>query len=180
MAIATSMAIGLGVAAAAQGGAAIYSAKQGSKAAKQAAKTQTEHADRGMAAVDYALGPWVNKGRETASTLGRLTAAPSGSRFAAPDPTMPRNPGNVGYQPPTQGQRPNPQQGGTLGGLARRKQGPQQQGPGGPGMGGPQGPPMPGGGGPQMIPMRAPDGSVQPVPSHLVQQFMSKGAQLAE
>ncbi len=186
MGIATSMAIGLGIAGAAQAGASIYAGKQQSKAAKQAANTQAQHADRAMGAVESALGPWVNKCRETASTLGRLTSAPAGSRFAAPDPTMPR-PGGVGYQQPHTGQRPNPQQapprrglGGSIdrmqaiqGGADPRQVMAQRQGTiGGMGPGGP-------GGGPQMIPMRAPDGSVQPVPAHLVDRFIAKGAQIA-
>lgn len=191
MGIATSLAIGLGVAAAANVGSQIYAAKQQSKAAKKAEEAQVRGTQEAQGYMDSALLPWVNKGRETASTLGRLTAAPTGSRFAAPDPTMPRPP--QGQQGPPAGARPNPggqppqQQAaprqdpaltrGTLGGLR------QQQG-----MSQPQmptmydemqrgGSPTMDGGGPPMIALRSPSGEVREVPAHMADQYIQRGAQ---
>jgi len=181
MAIGTGLAIG--IAAAASAGSQIYAAKTASKAAKDAAKIQTQGADRAMGAVDSALGPWVRKGRETASTLGRLTAAPPGSRFAAPDPTM-----APPAQGPSTGARPMPQ-GGTIRGLAQPRGGPMNTwSPGGnspPQRQPPQLPPgMPGvpslppsGGGAEMIMLRAPDGSTQPVPAYLADRYIQAGAE---
>lgn len=154
--IGTAMALGIGLAASA--GTQIVGAKIASNASKKAAKDQTAAVDRASGILDDTFSPYVNKGREVIGTLGRLTAAPAGSRFAAPDPTLPRQ------MAPTAGTRPRmgaPNVGQaqprvTLGGMA--------PGPSGPRHGG-------------MVLMEAPDGSgVRPVPAEQVERFLAAGA----
>lgn len=168
MAIATGLAIGLGVAAAANAGAQIYGAHQAGKASKEAAKIQSDGARQAQRTVDSALLPYVNKGRETISTLGRLTAAPAGARFAAPDPTLgaPMSPtravprgtiGSIGHggggavAGMPQGARPRQAVAGTIGSMGMPDDG-------------------------QMVTLRAPDGSMRAVPAALAAQFEQRGA----
>lgn len=176
MAIGTALAIGMGVAAAANTGAQIYGAKQAGKASKQAAAAQTKAADQNGRIVDEMLMPYANAGRAAASTLGRLTAAPPGSRFAAPDPTMGPPPAqNTGQRPMDLGKR------GTLGGFVKTAQA--LQGGADPrevmaqrrGTIGGLKPPAPGGGG-GMVAMRSPDGEVREVPAEAAEHYMRLGA----
>lgn len=102
--VGTALAIGMGISAATQ----LAGAKIASNASKKAAGQQTQAVDRAQGIVTNTLSPYVNKGREAISTLGRLTAAPAGSRYAAPDPTRPPAP-----QPPMAAPRPM-----TMGGLS--------------------------------------------------------------
>lgn len=97
--VGTALAIGLGLASSAA--TQVAGAKIASSASKKAAKQQTQAVDRAQGIVTNTLSPYVNKGREAISTLGRLTAAPAGSRYAAPDPTRPPAP-----QPPMAQPRP--------------------------------------------------------------------------
>lgn len=94
MALATATILGIGLAA--KVGTDIAGGIIASKASKKAAQQQTRATEDAQKRIDDVWMPYVNKGREAISTLGRLTAAPPGSRFAAPDPTM--------------GQRPSPRQ----------------------------------------------------------------------
>ena len=149
--IGTGLALGIGLAASA--GTQLVGAKIASNASKNAAKDQVRAVDRASGILDETFSPYVNKGREVIGTLGRLTAAPRGARYAAPDPTMPRQapqparPRPAGAMPTGQA-RPRV----TLGGLAPR-------------------------GGDGMVLMEAPDGSgVRPVPANQVERFLAAGA----
>lgn len=159
--IGTALAIGLTMAAA-SAGTQVVGAKIASNASKKAAKDQTTAVDRASGILDDTFSPYVNKGREVIGTLGRLTAAPRGARFAAPDPTLPRQAATAPASRPRPAGAPNVGQAQprmTLGGLAP----------------GPSGPPRGGGGG--MVLLEAPDGSgVRPVPADQAERFIAAGA----
>lgn len=77
------------------GGLGIIGAAKSSSAAKQAAKTQQKAAEQAMAyqtqmyqLAQQLYAPYIARGQQTSNTLGRLMAAPGGSRYAAP-PTPP-------------------------------------------------------------------------------------------
>lgn len=148
MGVATGIAIGSLIASSA---AQAYGAHKAASASKDAAKLQTAAADRASKIYDDTYQPYLNKGRESISTLGRLTAAPAGSRYAAPDPTRPPQSAPPAPRPGMSGPpRPAP---GTLGSMA-------PSGPGAP---------------PGMVMIEARDGSgVRPVPEAQAQRFLSQ------
>ncbi|MGH9371852.1 MAG: hypothetical protein ACRD15_10015, partial [Vicinamibacterales bacterium] len=76
----------------------VVGAKMASKASKGAAQDQMRATDQARRVIDETWSPYVNYGRGALSTLGRLTSAPPGARFAASDPTL----------PPTSNRRPMP------------------------------------------------------------------------
>lgn len=93
--IGTAAAIALGVGSAINAGTQLYGAKKASDASKQAAATQNAAAQQALAYQQQMYGqaqnlyaPYIARGQQTSNTLGRLMAAPSGSRYAAP-PTPP-------------------------------------------------------------------------------------------
>jgi hypothetical protein len=168
MSVATSTAIGIGLAASA--GASLASAKIQSNAAKNAAKTQQQGTDRALAVQQQANQPYMDLGKQAAARLasGQAMGQPYRQQFGGPG-------GSNGFQAFDQGR---PMQGppGTLAGLG---QPPGPQGPP-PQMGPPQGQPGPQmamqGGGGGMVRLQAPDGSVSMVPEAMAQQFIAKGA----
>lgn len=162
--IGTAMAIG--IATAAKIGTDLIGGKIASKASKDAAKLQTAAVDRASGILDTTFSPYVNKGREAIGTLGRLTAAPAGSRYAAADPTLPRQ------APPMAGGRQAPPGAPNVGqARPRMSLGGMAPGPSGQRSGGGGGVP------PGMVLLEAPDGSgVRPVPEREAERFISMGA----
>jgi len=164
MAIGTALAIGLSLAAA-NTATQVIGARKASNASKDAAKIQTQSADRAMRTIDDTWSPYVNAGRQAMGTLGRLTTAPAGARYAAPpQPGMgqppPRMPSGPAARPRPAGM---PQTGfaapRTLGGLARPPAQPQFQQGGG-----------------RTVSLQAPNGEIEQVPAHLAEQFIARGA----
>lgn len=170
--VGTALAIGLAVSAGATAASSIYSAHKQSEASKQAAKIQTDAADKSQGVLDNLYSPYLNTGRTAASTLGRLTTPGPGARYAAPDPTQAPPPGNTAvprFGAMAQGAAGMAAQlnGGsmrkpmTLGGMM-----PQQQGSGG---GAPQAPPG-------MVLIEAPNGGgTRPVPAEQADRYIAMG-----
>lgn len=155
MGVATGLMIGGLVASTAT---QLYGAKKASDASKGAARDQMRATGEAQRAIHNAWSPYVNAGQGAMRTLGRLTAAPPGARFAAPDPTQPpaKMPQPSYAAPRGMGDaRPMPR---TLGGMR------------------PDMDAMPQGGGPQMVTLRAPTGEMQQVPAHLASRFEQLGA----
>lgn len=154
--IGTSLALGLGLAGlGANAATQVIGAKKASSAAKDAAKFQTEAADKAQGHYDRAFqvasdlyAPYLSSGRTAASSLGRLVTPGPGAKYAAADPTMrplppTMRPGPQGAAPPTQPR--------TLGSI----------------------------GSPRMVMLEAPDGSgVRPVPASQVERFLAAGAKV--
>lgn len=159
MSVATSTAIGIGLAASA--GTSLASAKIQSNAAKNAAKTQQSATNQALAVQQQANQPYMDLGKQAASRLasGAAMGQPYTQQFGGPG-------GSNGYQPFERG-RPQQPLMGTLGGLGQ-PQGPPM------GIGAPQGQQGPPQGG--MVRLQAPDGSVSMVPDAMAQQFIAKGA----
>lgn len=151
MSVATSTAIGLGLAASA--GTSLAAAKIQSNSAKNAAKTQQSATDKALGVQQQANQPYMDLGKQAAARLasGQAMGQPYTQQFGGPG-------GSTGYQPFAQG-RPMQAPGGTLGGLGQPQ--------------GAQGPPAPTGG---MVRLQAPDGSVSTVPEAMAAQFEAKGA----
>lgn len=164
--VGTALAIGLGLAGLATKTATdIYGAKKASSAAKDAAKIQTDAADKAQRQYDDVFSPYLNAGRTATSTLGRLVSAPPGARFAAPDPTQARQP-----QPPPD--RAIPRR--SMGGGARAGMGGDGSMPNDgmpPRMLGRMARPA----APEMVMMEA-DGETRPVPLDQVARFEQAGA----
>lgn len=147
MAIGTATAIGLGLAAA-SAGTQVVAAKKASTASKKAAEDQMRATDDARRTIDQTWSPYVNYGRQSISTLGRLTSAPPGAKFAAPDPTLPQPTRSPMATPrPVPDGRPR-----TLGGL------------------------VPSGADGQTVRLRAPDGEQRDVPVHLADHYIARGA----
>lgn len=134
-------------------------------AARDAAKMQTDAADKATRINDNVYGPYLRQGRSAASTMSRLTTPSAGARYASPDMTQPP-PAPSG--PPQAAPRPAPR--GTLGSIA-------QAGAAMAAQYGPKPPQPPQSGGGQMVMMEAPDGSgTRPVPADQVDRMLQAGA----
>lgn len=153
MGIATGLLIGGAIA---KGVSSIVAAHKASSAAKKSSEQLVDAANESTRIVDESYKPFVTRGAQALQTLGRLTSAPPGSKYAAPDYSQAApqaiNPNTPGSRP----QGANPQTGTamprTLGGLAQS--------------------PTPINGG--AVPVRAPDGSVKPVPAASVNDFLAR------
>lgn len=181
MSVGTSTALAL-AGLAASSGTQLYGAKKAADAAKKAARTQVDATTRaqGFNQQVYTeqrrlMNPYVQAGQ---TSLANLQAQQWGTPGQAPRPS------GYGLPPAGFGGQPNPQPSlASMGAPEFQMPQPGQAVPR-PGMGGaPQGRTPPQGmaqpGGPQggMVTLRAPDGSIQPVPAHLAEQFIQRGAQ---
>lgn len=162
--IGTSLALGLGLAGLGASTATnIIGAKKAASASKDAARMQIEAADRAAGVIKDVYTPYVNYGRQALSTLGRLTAAPPGARFAAPDPTVAPPPP---VSPNTFGGRTRPPGAPVVGQAMPR--------PGINTFGGRAAPPE------RRVLMQAPDGSTAQIPASQVDAFLQRGARVME
>lgn len=163
MAVATGTA--LLAAGALSAGANMVGAKKGADASKDAARIQSQSADRAMGVMRDVYGqqmgmvrPYVDAGTQSlAAMMQRYGNAGTAMPGHQPGPAyVPMGPGGV--RPPQVGPHPNLGAGQqTMGSLASMRQ------------------PQPQGGGSQVVMMQSPDGDVRPVPAHMVAQVEARG-----
>jgi hypothetical protein len=171
MGIATGLLVGGAIV---KGVTSAIGAHKQANAAKDAAKMQTDAADKAAGINDSIYKPYVQQASSVRGTLGRLTTPGGGARYAAADPgappQAPPSMGNGARVPPPGAPRSGPAVPRTLGGMVNKQMPGGMQAPGGP----PQ-QPMPGGGGGMAL-IEAPDGSgVRPVPIDQVDRFVKAG-----
>lgn len=161
-------------------GSAIKGVSQ-AKAAKAAAKYQTDAAQQaqdyyrqGMGQLGQLYGPYINSGASAMGTLGRLTTPGPGARFASSGPPN----ATPQVAPPGLPPAPRPSGGAPPIGMAQPRGGPMP-----PSGGPPPGQPPPGMFGsmasmgsqfaPQLVQMA--DGQVRPLPPQMAQSYIAQG-----
>jgi hypothetical protein len=160
----------MALAGAISGGASLASAKMGSNAAKDAARIQSQSADKAAGMMNQAYAPYLQAGASSMGMLGRLTGAPAAARYAS-EPLPPA----AGMPMQPRPQRPPMPQGPISTGMG--PQGPVMMGgrppmPGGPPMWQPGGMNQMG----QMVRLVSPDGEERDVPAYLADSYISRGA----